>query len=1192
MNKTKIKNFSIWARRNLIEVVAYRMRFLGIDENGITPEMEGSTDKLKLYNMGTSKPAEVADRDISKRIRLANHIKDHEKTSDYKTAYETVVEEIAYTWFNRLIAIRFMEVNDYLPSGVRVLSSESGKREPDIVTQAVEVAEDQGFSISKDDIWRLKDENKLDELFRIMFIQQCKKLSEVLPELFDNSQDDYTELLLPISFIDDDAFIRHLVTDIDEADFNLSEQGQVEIIGWLYQYYNSEKKDSVFEAMKKKVKVSKENIAAATQLFTPDWIVRYMVENSLGRLWVDGHADTSARSEWKYYLDEAEQTPEVQAQLAEIRAGRKDLTPEQIRFIDPCMGSGHILVYAFDVLMQIYLSCGYTERDAAQNIVRNNLWGLDLDKRAYQLAYFAVMMKARQYDRRFLTRGIKPNLSHFQDLPVVNYDLLDEPIKSFAVQFENADTYGSLISVKADNGIDEALDKYEQRMFIGDEEQIEYLMQLYKMLSQRYDVVCTNPPYMAMANANAVLKNYVDKNYPDSKSDMFAVFMEKCAEYAKKDGYYSMITQHAWMTLSSYQKLRHKLQSKTTINMAHLGARAFDEISGEIVQTTAFVNANTNINNYFGIYRRLVDGANETEKRDMFIQGKNTYTANAHSFYKIPDEPIAYWVSETVSDVFYREKSLSEVSAPKQGLATTDNNKFVRFWQELPFQSIGFGMTKVQAAESGIKWFPLCKGGEYRKWFGNNTCVVNYQNDGAEIKSSVLKKYTYLKTPDFVVKNQKFYFMENGTWSAISGREISVRYSPLGFVISNAGMAVYSDQWLKYIIAFMNTKLVSLTLLPAISQTLNFNAGDIERLPIVLSEKYYEQVNQITEDCIRLSKEDWDSFETSWDFKEHPFVKWSKELWDATAIGASMQHYYGGHPEVSCQLELCYLLWQGECNDRRAKLKANEEELNRIFIEIYGLQDELTPDVDDKDITVRAADLQRDMRSFVSYAVGCMFGRYSLDTEGLAYAGGEWDESKYRTFKADKDNIIPICDDEYFDDDMTGLFIQFVKTVFGEESLEENLKYIADALGGKGNPKTVIRNYFLKDFYSDHCKTYQKRPIYWLFDSGKKNGFKALIYMHRYQPDTIARIRNDYVHEQQSRYRTAIADVEKRLSGAKGSEAVKLNKELDKLNYQADELITYEEKIHHLADQMIKIDLDDGVKHNYEIFKDVLAKVK
>lgn len=1156
MNKTKIKNFSIWARRNLIEVVAYRMRFLGIDENGIKPQMEGSTDKLKLYDMGTSKPAEVAGEDIEKRVNLANRIKDHERTSDYKTAYETMVEEIAYTWFNRLIAIRFMEVNDYLPSGVRVLSSESGKREPDIVTKAVEVAEDQGFSITKEEIWKLKEENKLDELFRIMFIQQCKKLHEVLPELFDNSIDDYTELLLPISFIDDDAFIRHLVTDIDEVDFNISEQGQVEIIGWLYQYYNSEKKDAVFAAMSNKVKVSKENIAAATQLFTPDWIVRYMVENSLGRLWVDGHADTSARSEWKYYLDEAEQTPEVQAQLAEIREERKHLTPEQIRFIDPCMGSGHILVYAFDVLMQIYTSCGYTERDAVQNIVRHNLWGLDLDKRAYQLAYFAVMMKARQYDRRFLTRGIKPNLSHFQDLPVVDYKLLDDTMASFIKQFENADTYGSLITIQADDEIDSAIDAFQG--IIGfDRSHLEHFMQLYKILSQRYDVVCTNPPYMAITNANATLKNYVEKKYPDSKSDLFAVFIEKCSELSKTNGYYSMITQHAWMFLLSYEKLREKLQRKTTINMAHLGARAFDEIGGEVVQTTAFVNYNAEIQHYLGKYERLVDVSGEAAKEKLFLSHDDEFSVSQENFKVIPGFLYAYWISQHTIDLFGKDKAEKYVDA-KTGVTTGDNTIFLRNWFEV-------SQTKLRS-----KWFPLNKGGEYRKWYGNNEYYIDWEYDGSRIRAFA----------GSTVRNPEYYFREGVTWSKIANN-LNARYSPETNMFDAVGLTCFSKSKCtnSYILAFL-CSCVANYFANIINQTLSITVGTVNSLPFIPAEN--PEIDRLTDENIEMCRDDWDSFETSWDFKEHPFVKWSKELWDATAIGATMQHYYGDHPKASCPLELCYLLWQGECNDRRAKLKANEEKLNRIFIEIYGLQDELTPEVDDKDITVRAADLQRDMRSFVSYAVGCMFGRYSLDTEGLAYAGGEWDESKYQRFIPDKDNCLPITEEHFFEDDIVTQFANFVQAVFGEDTLEDNLRYVAENLGIKGNgtAREKIRQYFLKEFYKDHCKVYQKRPIYWLFDTGKKNGFKALCYIHRWTVNTVGDVRIDYMHKLQRLYRNEINRLKENIDA--GEEIAKSQKRLEKITNQLQETEEYDAKIGIVVAARTEIDLDDGVKVNYD----------
>ncbi|MCR5019501.1 BREX-1 system adenine-specific DNA-methyltransferase PglX, partial [Ruminococcus sp.] len=704
-----------------------------------------------------------------------------------------------------------------------------------------------------------------------------------------------------------------------------------------------EKKDAVFAAMSNKVKVSKENIAAATQLFTPDWIVRYMVENSLGRLWVDGHTDTSARSEWKYYLDEAEQTPDVQAQLAEIRAGRKGLTPEQIRFIDPCMGSGHILVYAFDVLMQIYLSCGYTERDAAQNIVRNNLWGLDLDKRAYQLAYFAVMMKARQYDRRFLTRGIKPNLSHFQDLPTPDYSLLDEPIKSFVEQFENADTYGSLITVQADDEIDKALDDFQGTLDLTFGH-MEHLMQLYNILSQRYDVVCTNPPYMAMSNANAKLKDFVEKKYPDSKSDLFAVFIEKCSELSKLNGYYSMITQHAWMFLSSYEKLRKKLQNKTTVNMAHLGARAFDEIAGEVVQTTSFINANYWIKDYKSTYCRLVNAKSEKAKEDLFLKHNDLFFRCSSLFSNIPSSPIAYWKSNSFYSLF-SNKRIAEYMFSDGQILTGNNDLYLRYLWEVEAYKVNDDLWRLHT-----------KGGNTRKWYGNIDMVVHWDEKSI---------YHYRHDSTARLLDEKYWDKHGIVWNGTcSPNNLGARYlySNESFNKAAPGIFLRNDNDSEYYyLAFINS-CVGNDIMTTFNSTLYRSVADILRLPIIINER--DRVEAITAENIELSKVDWDSFETSWDFKKHPFIR------SVTTIKEA------------------YEQWEQECNDRRAKLKANEEELNRIFIEIYGLQDELTPEVDDKDITVRAADLQRDMRSFVSYAVGCMFGRYSLDTEGLAYAGG------------------------------------------------------------------------------------------------------------------------------------------------------------------------------------------------------------
>ena len=1202
MNKTKIKNFSIWARRNLIEVVAYRMRFLGIDENGIKPQMEGSTDKLKLYDMGTSKPAEVAGEDIEKRVNLANRIKDHERTSDYKTAYETMVEEIAYTWFNRLIAIRFMEVNDYLPSGVRVLSSESGKREPDIVTKAVEVAEDQGFSITKEEIWKLKEENKLDELFRIMFIQQCKKLHDILPELFDNSIDDYTELLLPISFIDDDAFIRHLVTDIDEVDFNISEQGQVEIIGWLYQYYNTEQNELVYDGNMSKDKVPKELIPAATTIYTPDWAVKYMVENSLGRFWANGHSDTSAKADWKYYLDETMQAEESGA----------DISPEKIKFIDPCMGSGHILVYAFDVLMQIYLSCGYTERDAAQSIVRHNLWGLDLSKRAYQLAYFAVMMKARQYDRRFLGRGIEPNLAHFQDLPTPNYDLLDEPIKSFIEQFENADTYGSLIQVQADDSIDEALDKFEGNLMIN-RSQMEHYMSLYKIVSQRYEVVCTNPPYLGSGRFSSLLTDFTKKHFEDEKADLSMVMFRHAVDnLVAKDGYVSFITTSSWFFLSSFEKLRKYIVNSYQLDsIVDYGTELFDGKVGHNPIVSWVLRKTKPYKDIFAV--RLVDYcyARRDEKETEFFNSKNRYIAHQDNFSKISGYPIAYWVSDNFFKAFESGKLLGEVGRASEGVKTGDNNRFLRFWFEVNAHKFSFADKR-----NDMKWYPHHKGGEYRKWYGNLEYVINWEHDGLEIKNSGKSG----------LQGKDMYFKPVLCWSKITSKGTSLRYIPENCLFDSGSPAYWIPNRIEYVLGFLNT--LGTYMLDILNPTLNCQVGDIKGLPLIMgSDEVVEIISSIVNENILISQQDWDSFETSWDFKEHPFVKWSKKLWDCTAIGAAMSHYYGKHIEVSCPLELCFLLWQGECNERFNKLKANEEELNRIFIDIYGLQDELTPEVDDKDVTVRKADLQRDMRSFVSYAVGCMFGRYSLDREGLVFAGGDfdrvywkhkgqapldengevpfgggyagvsiapynyprfwndtqdWENTPYLRFAPDADNCLPITEEHFFEDDIVTQFVDFVKAVFGEESLENNLRYVAENLGIKqgGTAREKIRQYFLKEFFKDHCKVYQKRPIYWLFDTGKKNGFKALCYVHRWNVNTVGNVRIDYMHKLQRLYRNEINRLKENIDA--GEEIAKSQKRLEKITNQLHETEEYDAKIGIVVAARTEIDLDDGVKVNYD----------
>ena len=1187
MDKNAIKKFAVWARTELIARVSLKGVEYGIAEDNIeAPNADSVGGKVLTADEKKQRQALIAE------------INDK--------GYKQVMEEVAYTWFNRFSALRFMEVNGYLPSHVRVFTDEENNFKPQIIAEAIHLDLD-GLDMEK--VYELKDAEKTEELYKYLLIVQCNALNKILPGMFQKIAD-YTELLLPDNLLREGSVIQQMIELIPEDDW----KDAVQIIGWLYQYYNSEKKDDVFAALKKNVKITKENIPAATQLFTPDWIVRYMVENSLGRLWLEGHPDIKEQflpteeeqsayaagnrdqedTKWHYYLEEAEQESEVQAQLAEIRKEYATLTPDQLKVIDPCSGSGHILAYMFDVLMKIYESYGYTTREAVASIVENNLYGLDIDDGAAQLAYFVVMMKTVEYDKRFLKRKDgdgNPKIPQPHVYAITesghtdkdgkkhkNYDeytleyfcngdaKLKKAMDTIISELYDAKEYGSILTVTLQDwfALYARFAEIKEDIHVSRKAALRELLPLVQTaqaLAQKYDTVVTNPPYMGSSGMSAKLSDYVKKNYPDSKADLFAVFIEKCGQMPKKNGYQAMITQHAWMFLSSFEKLRGKLLHTDIVNMTHLGARAFEEIGGEVVQTTSFVIRKSYAADYKGEYCRLIEPTTQQGKEDMFLAGENRYSTNQFNFSKIPGSPVSYWVSVNVLSTFECSLPLSELANPKQGLITGDVNRFVRKWYECVRADLSTSSSPQNVNRVG-KWFPYCNGGEFRKWYGNNDDVVNWQDDGFEIKNFVDDKGKPRSRP----QNQQYYFHEGGTWTAISSSLFSVRYFPEGYLFSNAGMAIYAEpRKLKYIIGFLNSKLCQLYL-SLLNESLNYNQGDIAKLPIIFENVDLVVAKVVT--SIDIVKKDWDSFETSWDFQHHPLLRNVPTIAEA------------------------FIQWQAECADRFNQLKANEEALNRIFIDIYGLQDELTPEVEDKDVTVRKADLGRDIRSFISYAVGCMFGRYSLDVDGLAYAGGEWGASKYASFAADKDNIIPICDDEYFEDDIVGLFVEFVKTVYGADTLDENLKFIADALGGKGQPKNVIRNYFLSDFYSDHCKIYQKRPIYWLFDSGKKNGFKALIYMHRYKPDTIARIRTDYVHEQQARYRTAIANLEQRIANASTGERVKLNKKLVKLQVQDTELRKYEEKIHHLADQMISIDLDDGVKKNYAIFQDVLAKIK
>lgn len=1158
MDKNAIKKYAVWARKELISRVAQKAQQYGITE---TEMVDANADSVN----GKVLSAE----EMQQRRALIAQI--NEK------GYQQVMEEVAYTWFNRFSALRFMEVNGYLPSHVRVFTDENNAFKPQILAEALHLELDK---LDKDKVYALKETERTEELYKYLLIVQCNALNSILPGMFQTIAD-YTELLLPDNLLREGSVIEQMISQIPEDNW----QDAVQIIGWLYQYYNSEKKDDVFAALKKNVKITKENIPAATQLFTPDWIVRYMVENSLGRLWVEGHPDTKTQllptpeeqaayiagsrdpedTKWHYYLKEAQQEPQVQAQLSEISKQYADLTPEQIKVIDPCCGSGHILAYLFDVLMQIYENYGYTPRDAVTSILQNNLYGLDIDDRAAQLAYFAVMMKARRYDRRFFSHTTQPHVyaieeSNRIEKPDVEYFCngkleLKDAMQTILTQLYDAKEYGSILTITPQDWdalyarFDEVADEFSfHRESIR--KKLLPLVRAAQTLAQKYDVVVTNPPYMGASNMNSDLSEYVKKYYSDSKSDLFAVFIEVCSRMAKQNGYQAMITQHAWMFLSSFEKLREKMMLTETVNMAHLGARAFEEIGGEVVQTTSFVRVRTHIDNYKGIYCRLIEPTTQQGKEDMFLAGENGYVANQDNFAKIPGCPVAYWWNDfSIFNLDKIEKYYESAGRNK----THNNELYVRNWWEV---------------DDTNRWQPYANGGAFRRWAGNDYDVVDWSETAKESYASHGGLY-----------NQKYAGKRGVCWNLITSYKNGFRLKHENHHYSSGAPTIIArgKNYDYLILAFLNS-VVATELISMMNPTLNTTVNDVLGLPLSFDKQ--DVIEPLSETSVKESQNDWDSFETSWDFTRHPFIRAITKYPNMMDVG-------------NIYLAECYDIWAGECEERFTQLKSNEEELNRIFIDIYGLQDELTPEVEDKDVTVRRADLGRDVRSFISYAVGCMFGRYSPTYDGLAYAGGTWDDGKYNIYKPDADGIIPICDDEYFEDDMVGRFVEFVRVVYGDSSLEDNLRFIANALGGKGQPKEVIRNYFLNDFYTDHCKIYQKRPIYWLFDSGKKNGFKCLIYLHRYQPDTIARIRTDYVHEQQARYRTAIEGLEKQVAAATStSERVKLTKQLNKVQAQDNELHQYEEKVHALADQMIKIDLDDGVKHNYEIFKDVLAKIK
>lgn len=1194
MDKNKIKSYAVWARRAMIEAVKDRAFKVGIEENKIH-DIERLQGGFKVA--GREEIFNIPSTHRDTLVKLIN-----------EKGYEQVIEEVAYTWFNRFMGLRFMEVNDYLPTGVRILSSEDeGKTEPDVLSKVNDIEDE--LNLNLDYVYELQDkgtEQAREELYKYILIKQCNELGKIIPQMFEKIQD-YTELLFPDNLLVEGSVIRKMVTDIDEEDW----KEEVEIIGWMYQYYIFEKKQKIDESIAEGGKVSKDNLPCKTQIFTPEWVVRYLVDNSIGALWNESKDNNKIKL--KYYLDNSRDYC--------LDSKFELINPKDIKIIDPCMGSGHILSYAFDVLMKIYLECGYSEREIPLIILKNNLYGLDIDDRAAQLAIFQLIMKSRRHNRRLFRElernkieinltSIKESNSIIEDIDQI-VDLLykgkytkkeKENLLNLLLLFENAKEYGSLINT---NKIDieeikskiklfeenQDVDLYLMSQRLTSLEKLKDIVKQTEILSIKYDCTITNPPYLGNGAMNINLQEFLNKNYKDTKSDLFAVFIMRGFELLKETGINAQVTMQSWMTLSSYNKFRkYIVDNKTISSLVHMG----NGVMGIAFGTSATIFRNNNLVDYEGEFIKIDMSDIENDEPKQFPVFNHRYSKSRMSkFRNLPDNYIAYWISNKIENIFEENKSISEYAKPRQGLATGDNERFLRLWFEIDINKIGFNFSnRKSAAESKNKWFPCNKGGSYRKWYGNNEYVVNWENDGYEIRNFKNNNGKLRSRP----QNMDYYFKEGITWSTLTSKALSMRYTPKGFLFETKGSMLFgeNENISKNILGVMNG-VVGNKLIQIVSPTMDFHEGPMGKIPMIFSE---EESISLIDKCINISKKEWDSFEVSWDFKVHPLLKLSDE-------------------NKEFILNKRFMIWKEECEEEFEMLKNNEEELNRIFIDIYGLQDELTPEVEDKDITIRKADRERDIKSFISYAVGCMFGRYSIDVEGLIYAGGDfndkwkvtndkWQVRKLEkdeegniisdswvdsTFIPDIDNIIPITEDEYFEDDIVSRFIEFLKVVYGADTLEENLDFIAESLGVKANEtsRQTIRRYFLKEFYKDHLKVYQKRPIYWMFDSGKNDGFKALVYMHRYNESTVAKLRTDYLHSLQRKYEAEILRLQAVAESTTLSarEKTQAKKNIDKINKKIEECKLYDQVVAHVANERISIDLDDGVKHNYGLFQGI-----
>lgn len=1166
LDKSALKDFAVKARRKLKERVELQAKLMGFyeDNRAVNYEFEDNRQVKINGEFFSKKQVETLQKEIKSK------------------GYENLIDEVAYTWFNRFIALYYMEVNGYSENNFNIISN------IDNLNQFAVSVSSQLNDEEKQTVISAVQNNNQDVIFKTLLIHQCNVMNKKLPFLFEQIQD-YTELLFPQGMNSSDSVIKEMLS-LDKSNWQV-----VEIIGWLYQYYNQAEKDRVIQA-KKRYKANE--IPYATQLFTPKWIVKYMTQNSLGRLWQEAHSTSKLKDSMEFYLEPRHLTDEDKKELeSHIMKG---ILPEQIKVFDPACGSGHILVYAYSLLYLMYKESGYIESDIPSLILKNNLFGLDICNRAVQLAQFAVMMRAYQDDRNILNKITSINVISIQETnwidervkealmkDVANQLLAQQQINNLIETFKDAKIYGSIIKVK-----DFDFDFWEQRLIdiqslnmgllytdvIQDlKTKLPILIQQARIMQQQYECVITNPPYMGNKYMEPRLAEFIQKEYKDVKSDLFSAFMEYIPRKTNKNGQIGLVTPFVWMFIKSYEELRNQIINNSTLSsIIQLEYNAFEAACVPVATFTlrnyrvSYPAECIKLSDFTGAENQPIKTLEAISNPDVSYR----YTTYSKDFHSIPGSPIAYWASDRVREIFKNEEPLGKIAEPKQGMATADNNRFLRFWTEVNISKVGFGFkSRELAKDSKLKWFPYNKGGEFRKWYGNNEYVVNWENDGLEIKNF----------NGAVIRNPNTYFNEGITWSLISSSAFSARRFYNGHLYDVGGSGAFPpSNKIDYIVGVLCSKL-SYEFLKFLNPTLNFQVGNVGSLPIIFpkDENIRKQIDNIVAQNIQISKDDWDSFETSWDFEQHPLLRFSNR-------NKGLVDYKNIHKvepiTAGDKVQDCFNKWKEYKQEQFNKLKANEEELNRLFIEIYGLQDEMTPEVDDKDITVALADELRDIKSLLSYAVGCMFGRYSLDEKGLIYAGGEFDKSRYQDLEVDEDGILPILSDTWFDDDIIEEFKRFLKKAFGELYFNENMQYIADVLGRKGSESAEdrIRTYFLKDFYKDHLQIYKKRPIYWMFTSGKEKAFNALIYLHRYDKTTLSRIRKDYLHEFQNKLDNAI-------QRAENEGNVKLTSLYSK--YQT-ECLEFDRKIKDLADEQIELDLDDGVKVNYAKFQGLLEAEK